>query len=510
MRKVKRAITFFIINLIVFMVPSFSDEIHNAARKGKLEKVKALIKAHPEFLNLKDQRGHTPLLCATWTFPYGYTANQGNRDVVKYLIKKGARLPEGDAATEILHPAAYCGYKELVAALIARGENIHTLNKNGGTLLHSAAAGGLRNLVKQLIKRGLMPNQRNRYGLAPIHLAAISGYQEIIDIIINAGADINIKSFAGKTPLHYAWEHGYQKVASFLITRGANQAPPLFPVLEGKYMGQKEPGKNPELFAPGIVSTIFVDHSSLSFSPDGKQVVWSPVIKNNGTIYFSRLDKGRWTLPQKTQFSGNFIDCMPVFISNSRLAFCSDRPLKPGQERKDNLFISEKTDDTWGKPEPLCPKIELGQVNSQPALARNRNLYFSTILKGGRGFLDIYCSTYKNGYYMKPKNLGEVINTKNMDYSPVIAPDESFIIFSSDRPEGHGSLDLYISFRRKNGSWGKPINMGEKINTKYYEWFGSFSPDGKFFFFGSSRNGNFDIYWVDAGIINNLKQKEVK
>ncbi len=506
----KRLVLFFTIHLMVFMVPSFSEEIHNFARRGEQEKVKALIEEHPEFLNLKDQQGRTPLICAVLTLPYGYTINQGNRDVVKYLIEKGAGLPDKDAANEILHPAAYCGFKELVAALVARGENIRTFNKNGGTLLHSAAAGGLENLVEQLIKRGLKLNQKNRYGLAPIHLTAISGFQEIIDILIQAGADINIKSFEGKSPLHYALEHGHQKVASLLVTRGANQDPPQFPVLKGKYMGQKVPGKKPELFAPGIISTIFVDHSSLSFSPDGKQVVWSPVIKNCGIVYLSRVEKGCWTLPQKAPFSGNFVDCMPVFTQNSQLVFYSDRPMNPGEKRKDGLWISEKNGHTWAKTHPLASNIDLGQVNSQPAISSNKNLYFSTLLKGGKGTLDIYCSKYINGQYTKPKNLGEPINTKNIDYSPLIAPDESYMIFSSDRPGGYGSLDLYISFRQKNGSWCNPMNLGDQINTKYYEWFNTFSADGKYFFFGSSRNGNFDIYWVDARIIEDLIPEELE
>ncbi|HTE28436.1 TPR end-of-group domain-containing protein [Flavitalea sp.] len=101
-----------------------------------------------------------------------------------------------------------------------------------------------------------------------------------------------------------------------------------------------------------------------------------------------------------------------------------------------------------------------------------------------------------------------------MDYEdgPYIAPDESFLIFESQRPGGiEGSLDLYISFKNKIGSWGIPVNMGPKINSGSSERFARLSPDGKYLFFGSSRNMSdtnwgFDIFWIDAKVIDELKK----
>jgi Tol biopolymer transport system component len=51
--------------------------------------------------------------------------------------------------------------------------------------------------------------------------------------------------------------------------------------------------------------------------------------------------------------------------------------------------------------------------------------------------------------------------------------------------------------------------MGSDIN---YRDVGSpyVSPDGKYLFFNSGRNGNFDIYWCDAKIIEKLKSEALK
>jgi len=49
------------------------------------------------------------------------------------------------------------------------------------------------------------------------------------------------------------------------------------------------------------------------------------------------------------------------------------------------------------------------------------------------------------------------------------------------------------------------VNLGEKINGKGEERFVSVSPDGQFLFFASDRNGNMDVYWVDARIVEPLR-----
>ncbi len=112
-----------------------------------------------------------------------------------------------------------------------------------------------------------------------------------------------------------------------------------------------------------------------------------------------------------------------------------------------------------------------------------------------------------------------------------IAPDERTIIFSSNRPGGHGNSDLYVSFRSGDGVWTAPQNLGPEINSPYQEYCPSLSPDGKYFFFSSytrpeepsvpamrSRdhilqiyrqpyNGAGDVYWADAAVIHALREK---
>ena len=93
--------------------------------------------------------------------------------------------------------------------------------------------------------------------------------------------------------------------------------------------------------------------------------------------------------------------------------------------------------------------------------------------------------------------------------SPFIAPDGSYIIFNSmDLPGSFGSMDLYIGYKNPDGTWTKPVNMGPSVNSSFDEILPMVSRDGKYLFMRTKRNGISGVYWMDAKIIEELKQKK--
>ena len=152
-------------------------------------------------------------------------------------------------------------------------------------------------------------------------------------------------------------------------------------------------------------------------------------------------------------------------------------------------------------------------------MAANGNLYFAQFYDGVHGY--IYVSKYTNGKYSLPERLSDSINDIGGNH-PYIAPDESFIIYDSERPDDtYGTSDLYISFRNKEGKWMKPQNLGEGINSPYDERRAFLTNDRKYLFFASARinperpdhpltitelrqladvpaNSHQHIYWVNA------------
>lgn len=301
-------------------------------------------------------------------------------------------------------------------------------------------------------------------------------------------------------------------IVLFLIINANAQKKDDFPLLKGPYLGQEPPGMTPEIFAPGFISTEKKELNSV-FTPDGKEFYFSINTPGKGyTIWFSKMVQGKWTKPQEAPFNSSYSDVdMCISTDGRRMFFGSNRPLKPGGPKAKDFFIwmVERIGDSWSKPKNPGTPINSGKRALYPTITRNGTLYFQAIFPGGYGGRDIYRSRFVNGKYQEPENLGEAINTEHGEGDVLIAPDESFLIVNaSNRPDSYGKSDLYISFRHADGTWTKAKNMGPKINSKGTDYCPMLSPDGRYFFFTSTKTGNGDIYWVDAKIIEKLKPKE--
>ncbi len=292
----------------------------------------------------------------------------------------------------------------------------------------------------------------------------------------------------------------------------------IFPVLKGPYFGQKLPGKTPEVFAEDILSYFKNSSIGLSFTKGGKELFYSSWGGPAGVIVkMTKLLNNKWTEPVPAPFSGKNRDWdQNLSPDGSTLVFSSMRSGKgDGKNKKDSdiWFAKRKSSGVWGEAEPLDTIINTGLHQVHPTISSKGTLYFflQDTVRGLKP--DIYMSEYVNGRYNKPVRLGNTVNTeKNPEADPFIAPDESYIIFNSTRPDGLGRGDIYISFRNKDNSWSQAVSMGPDINSETHDYCGRVSPDGKYFFF-SRRNSEkkySDFYWVDAGFIEELRKKNVK
>lgn len=479
-----------------------------ARESGNVDVARILIE-HGANVNAADNHGDTPLSLSAW---------RGYKDVVNLLIEKGADVPaKGPQSKELMQFATSKGLIKLFNILMNKGVEFNFRNDNDGTLLHSAAAGGSPEIVEILIKKGMNVNEKDRYERTPLHYACEKGHKAVVELLLKKGADINMKIIAGKTPLHLSLDGGYKEIATLLMAKEADQKPPVFPVLKGEYLGQKKPGSEPELFAKGIISSVRSEHCCCVFSPDGKEVYWGssfPIPGSGytmGKIFFMKRENNKWAIPQPAPFSSEFGEDVPFFSPDGKkLFFISRRPIeKGGKAGKENIWFVERIEDDWSEPKPVGPAVNSMDIHWEISVDKDYNLYFASRSGGGKGMNDIYCSKYENGRYQKPENLGELINTELVDDTPFIAPDKSYLIFARlGESNSFGGGDLYISFRKKDGSWTIPKNMGNRVNSKSHELCPIVSSDGKYLFFLSVINGNSDIYWMDAKIINELREEK--
>ncbi len=130
-----------------------------------------------------------------------------------------------------------------------------------------------------------------------------------------------------------------------------------------------------------------------------------------------------------------------------------------------DIYLSRLDGNTWAEPINLGPPINTIAWESQPSLSFDgKTLYFSSNRPGGYGKSDIWYTTYKEGRWTPPINMGPDVNTSGDEQSPHIAKDDQTLYFNSNGHPGMGGVDLYIS-RKVSGRWIKPENLGYPINS---------------------------------------------
>jgi len=286
--------------------------------------------------------------------------------------------------------------------------------------------------------------------------------------------------------------------------------------LTGLYLGQTPPGMNPEVFAADIITPTHEVQNCLTISPDGKELywgIWYPE-KNINKILFSRFVDNNWTKPQFvfTSEKFNYNDDAP-FLSpdGKKLFFISRRPSYPNDtSSQETVWVAERINLKWSEPKLLPQVINTMKTHMQFSVAENNNIYFKSRKGQGRNN-DIFYSKYLNGTYQAPIKLGTQVNSCYQEITPFISKDEKYLIFSRhSSPSGYGGSDLYISFKTHDGSWTEAVNLGEAINSEGWETCPIVSPDGKYFFFSSNRNGRNKIYWVEIRFIEEIKSEKLK
>lgn len=507
--------------------------LHLAAQYGLRNAVNVLVKNGAN-LELRDDYGRTPLVLGS--------RERGGPLVIKTLLEGGADVNSIDnSGWSSLRLASWRGYKEVVDILLDHEAQLPTQNEeliellstsaqkglvrifrsvvesgfdisNVDNLLNDAASGGSEEIVSDLIDLGFNLNQLDVNGWTPMHYATFNGRTDAVKMLIQKGADLNHRNLMGQTPFNIADEKGYTALKQIFVDHQADQSPIKFPELRGDYLGQTPPGKTPQIFAQGIISSIWGLHSTAVFSPDGNEVYWCPMITkpdaaySTGGPFMMKRINGIWTPPQQpAPFNDEIEDDVPFFSIDGQHLYMISRRLMPGERYagEENIWVMDKIASGWSEMYPFNETINAQEMHWQFSMDKLGNVYFGSSAAGGKGMMDIYCAQFVDGKYNTPINLGEMINTEKNEMAPFISPDGSYLIYHCDE-------DLYVNFRKKDGSWSEAINMESSINSESFESSPMVTADGKYLFFNSARAGDISAYWVDAAIIEKLRPKDMK
>lgn len=268
---------------------------------------------------------------------------------------------------------------------------------------------------------------------------------------------------------------------------------------------------------PGTVPKVFAKNH---IAPAQEFVGYGRFDPLNGDFYYTvtndqwfpnrlyRVSPGK--APELLHLVSDTWEGEPVFDVNQQLVITAIT--NPGTAPwQADLYRLQRDGSDWLNPMPLSDAINSSSSEWYASFSNIGNLYFSSEREEGTSALhgDIYLAEINHEGFIHVETVPG-INTDYNDSDPLIAPDESFLVFHSNRPGGFGDHDLYVSFRTADG-WSQPKNLGPQINTPGWEMAPALTLDGKFLLFtwraAMETDIPSEIRWVSAEILQQLKDE---
>lgn len=283
--------------------------------------------------------------------------------------------------------------------------------------------------------------------------------------------------------------------------RAINQPVPFEP---------KNLGPNVNTADPEYYPCITADDGTLMFTRRVKAPE-IPVYGMQEDFYVSRRDlEGNWkaAIPLPVVNTRAFNEGAGTLSPDGRFLIFTKCALEDGSyggsltgEGSCDLFISRRVGDRWGVPQNLGTPVNSSHWETQPSLASDgRTLYYirGSVARDGIKSMDIWTTTMADdGTWSKPVKLGENVNTPYQEESVQIHPDGQTLYFSSNGHPGFGGLDIFMSRKQPDGSWGPALNLGYPINTSADENSILVDASGRIAYFASDRQGglgDLDLY----------------
>lgn len=315
------------------------------------------------------------------------------------------------------------------------------------------------------------------FPLSYYYLALIAFQQKKYDTAINhADAYLKLSDF-------YRKKEDITKIkASAFFAKNAVLTPVKFnPVNLGPQINSPE-----NEYFPGITA----DDNTLIFTrlTDG----------NNEDFFISKKNNNNWLTAQ------NIGEPINTERNEGTVSLSSDGQYifytacnKQGGFGSCDIYLSRLDGDAWTNPTNLGYPVNSSSWESQPSVSFDgKTVYFSSSRPGGFGKSDIWSTTYKNGKWAVPVNLGPEINTSGDEQSPFIAKDDETLYFNSDGHPGMGRVDLFVA-KKTDGRWSNTQNLGYPINTDLDETCIVIASNGVDAYMareGSDSYGGLDLY----------------
>ncbi len=206
-----------------------------------------------------------------------------------------------------------------------------------------------------------------------------------------------------------------------------------------------------------------------------------------------------------------FPDYAPFITADeSEIIFTSRRSSTTGggidefsNEYFEDIYISTKVNGKWTPAQNIGSPINTKRHDAAMGLSPDGQTLYVYGDDNGDG--NIYQSTLSGTTWSKPEKLNKNINTDAHESSASLSSDGKTLYFVSNRLDGLGGRDIWVSKKDDKGSWGKAVNIGPTINTKYDEEGVFIHPDGKTLYFSSKGHNSMGGYDIFKSVFENGK-----
>ncbi len=168
----------------------------------------------------------------------------------------------------------------------------------------------------------------------------------------------------------------------------------------------------------------------------------------------------------------------------------------------ENLYTSKLINGQWSEPKSISPQINSPNNEGTASISADGHTLVFTSCDGKDSFgsCDLYISKKVGEEWTAPKNLGENVNSPFWDAQPSLSNDGRVLYFSSERVKGYGRKDLWVSELDEKGAWTKATNLGNTINTMNDEISPFIHANNHTLFFASDGMvgmGGLDLYMTE-------------
>lgn len=252
------------------------------------------------------------------------------------------------------------------------------------------------------------------------------------------------------------------------------------------------------------INTTFDDKLPL-ISPDGKTLYFcnnKEDGKSDEAQFSTRNADGNWN--PSVFFASPINNTSPNAIVSSsadnNILYLLHTYNADGTYKSPGVSYTKRTESGWSMPQDIviANYYNTHKYSFQCFSQDNQYMLSAIERKDTRGNSDIYVSFKKgDGSYTEPMNLGDVINTYGSETTPFIASDNRTMYFSSSGHPGYGNNDIFVTQRLDDTwkNWSEPQNLGPEINTSGWDAYFTIPASGEVAYMVTNKNsiGKSDI-----------------